>query len=308
MQKHLTSKLSFLLIIAVFCHLFIVRGQGLPADAFDWMIVTEVRLPRTLLGLLTGFVLALTGAVFQTIFSNKLADSFTLGIAGGASLGSAIGVVLGVSAAGLSITGSLMTLVIVIVLTQLCFRSNQRIGMVLFGMFINFFCSSALYGLVIFWPGRTRQLLNYLFGSIGTAGWQDIAILLPVTVFGTIGLLMLSRAVSIVANGETIARGVGVNDRQTTYIALTIASVMTAVLISMTGIIGFVGLIIPQLFNGIKKLLTIGLMGGLSVIMADFLGNNMITPIQLPVSVPLSLAGLPLLLMIILKKGYGGER
>ncbi|ULG71764.1 FecCD family ABC transporter permease [Macrococcus brunensis] len=304
MQKRWKIKLACVLIGVMFCHIFFVKGHLLPVDAFDWLIIRDIRLPRTILGFLTGFILAITGAVFQTIFNNKLADSFTLGIAGGASLGSALAVVIGISAAVMSVAGSLLTLLAVVLLTQLYFRHEQRTGMILFGMFINFFCSSALYGLVILWPGQSRQLLNYLFGSIGTAEWQNIYVLIPVTLIGLAVLLKLARPIMIVASGETIARGVGVEQQKVEYTALIISSIMTAVLVSITGIIGFVGLIVPQFFKQTTTLLITGIVGGIAVIAADFLGNNMLTPLQIPVSVLLSLVGLPLLMMIMLKKEW----
>ncbi|GGB11881.1 iron ABC transporter permease [Macrococcus hajekii] len=299
-------KLLIILSIVTFCHLFFVKGHLWPADAFDWMIIRDIRLPRTLLGLLAGFILAVTGLVFQTVFGNKLADSFTLGLAGSASLGSALGIILGISVVMVSIMMSLLALLFIIYLTHTYFRRSQRIGMILFGLFINFFCSSALYGLVVLWPGRSRQLMNYLFGSIGTATWTDIGLLMPLTLVGTAGLFWLARAITIVASGETLARGVGINDQIIIYISLSIASVMTAVLISTTGIIGFVGLIIPQLFSGMKQFWSVGITGSIAVMSADFLGNNLLAPIQLPVSVPLSLAGLPLLLLMMLKKEARG--
>ncbi|TDL97976.1 iron ABC transporter permease [Macrococcus brunensis] len=304
MQKRWKIKLACVLIGVMFCHIFFVKGHLLPVDAFDWLIIRDIRLPRTILGFLTGFILAITGAVFQTIFNNKLADSFTLGIAGGASLGSALAVVIGISAAVMSVAGSLLTLLAVVLLTQLYFRHEQRTGMILFGMFINFFCSSALYGLVILWPGQSRQLLNYLFGSIGTAEWQNIYVLIPVTLIGLAVLLKLARPIMIVASGETIARGVGVEQQKVEYTALIISSIMTAVLVSITGIIGFVGLIVPQFFKQTTTLLITGIVGGIAVIAADFLGNNMLTPLQIPVSVLLSQVGLPLLMMIMLKKEW----
>lgn len=304
MHKPWRTRLAIILAGAMFCHIFFVKGHLLPVDAFDWLIIRDIRLPRTLLGFLTGFILAATGAVFQTIFNNKLADSFTLGIAGGASLGSALAVLLGISATVMSITGSLLTLLAVVSLTQLYFRRDQRAGMILFGMFINFFCSSALYGLVILWPGQSRQLLNYLFGSIGAAEWQNIYVLVPVTLMGIVVLLKLARPIMIGASGETIARGVGIEQQKVEYTALITASIMTAVLVSITGIIGFVGLIVPQFFKQTTTLLTTGIVGGVAVIAADFLGNNMLTPLQIPVSVLLSLVGLPLLMTMMLKKEW----
>ncbi len=283
--------------------------MGFPETPLEWSILTDIRLPRLLLGLMAGFILAITGAVFQTMFNNPLADSFSLGIASGASFGSALGIVLGLSltmTALASIVSSLSTLVVVILLTYQLFHAHQKTGMVLFGMFINFFFSSALYGLVILRPDESRSLLNYLFGSVGSAEWQDIIILIPVILIGTGFLLYHARAIAIMATGETIARSLGISTTTLMYVILTVASIMTAVLISMTGIIGFVGLIVPQLYRTMNdrftvKLLWTGVVGSLAVIMSDFLGNIILSPVQIPVSVILAFLGLPLLLVITIR-------
>lgn len=283
--------------------------MGFPETPLEWSILTDIRLPRLLLGLMAGFILAITGAVFQMMFNNPLADSFSLGIASGASFGSALGIVLGLSltmTALASIVSSLSTLVVVILLTYQLFHAHQKTGMVLFGMFINFFFSSALYGLVILRPDESRSLLNYLFGSVGSAEWQDIIILIPVILIGTGFLLYHARAIAIMATGETIARSLGISTTTLMYVILTVASIMTAVLISMTGIIGFVGLIVPQLYRTMNdrftvKLLWTGVVGSLAVIMSDFLGNIILSPVQIPVSVILSFLGLPLLLVITIR-------
>lgn len=283
--------------------------MGFPETPLEWSILTDIRLPRLLLGLIAGFILAITGAVFQTMFNNPLADSFSLGIASGASFGSALGVVLGLSltmTALASIVSSLSTLVVVILLTYQLFHAHQKTGMVLFGMFINFFFSSALYGLVILRPDESRSLLNYLFGSVGSAEWQDIIILIPVILIGTGFLLYHARAIAIMSTGETIARSLGISTTTLMYMILTVASIMTAVLISMTGIIGFVGLIVPQLYRTMNdrftvKLLWTGVVGSLAVIMSDFLGNIILSPVQIPVSVILAFLGLPLLLVITIR-------
>lgn len=281
----------------------------MPSTSVEWSILLDIRLPRLILGLVSGFILALSGSVFQTVFNNPLADSFSLGLASGASFGSAVAVVLGLSFSMIAVSSivfSLLTLVLVMVLTHQLFQRHEKTGMVLFGMFINFFFSSALYGLVLLNSDKSRSLLGYLFGSVGAVEWHDIVIVMPVLIIGTGVILSNARAVSILRAGDTTAASLGIHTTSLIYSVLTAASVMTAVTISMTGIIGFVGLIIPQLCAHMNdrfpiKLLWTGITGSLAVIFSDFLGNLLLSPVQIPVSVVLAFLGLPLLLVITIR-------
>ncbi|WP_170234575.1 FecCD family ABC transporter permease [Macrococcus equipercicus] len=309
-QYSLISKavlLTLLVAVAALQLLITPNGPALPHGLVERAILLDIRLPRLLLGLLAGFILAVTGMVFQTIFNNRLADSFSLGLASGASFGSAVAVVFGLYSltALSSIAFSVLTLLLVILLTHQLFQGHQQTGMVLFGMFINFFFSSALYGLVLLKPAESRSLLNYLFGSVGAAEWHDIIVLTPVTVLCTSWLLYNARAVAIVSTGDTMATGLGISTTTFVYSVLAVASIMTAVLISMAGIIGFVGLLVPQLWRVPDcfsvRLIWTGLAGSVTVILSDFLGNVILAPVQIPVSIILAFLGLPLLLVITIR-------
>lgn len=283
------------------------HGLAWPHNELDQTILNEIRLPRFILALLTGMILAVTGAVFQHLFNNQLADSFSLGLASGSSFGSGLAIVLGASMIGVTILGlffSLLTLIIVLIIAKRLF-SRERSGIVLSGLLINFFFSSALYGLLIMNPKHAQSLMNYMFGSLNSADWQDVILLSIISLLGFSGLYRMARPIAIASSGDVTAKSVGIHVERLIYVSLIIASILTSSLIAVTGIIGFVGLIVPQLVNKqwslSRQLPTIALLGGAAVGGADIIGQFLFYPVQIPVSIIVSFVGLPLLLILMLR-------
>lgn len=278
-----------------------------PKSALDRTILYEIRLPRLLLGMMAGMILAVTGAVFQQLFNNQLADSFSLGLASGASFGSGAALVAGYSIIGMTLSGlffSLLSLVVVLVMAKQLFK-RDRSGIVLCGLLINFFFSSALYGLLILYPKHIQALINAMFGSLNSAEWLHITLLLPLMTVCLMILYRLALPIAIAANGDVTAKSVGIHVERLTYAALVTASVVTSALIAVTGIIGFIGLIVPQLVSRQQsfrqQMSTIALMGAVSVSWADLVGQQLFYPVQIPVSIIVSFFGFPLLLILMLR-------
>lgn len=274
-------------------------------------ILFDIRIPRILIGILVGVILSITGYVFQTILNNYLADSFSLGLASGASFGSALAIVLGMSVvmtAVLSIVFSMLTLCIVLFASYQYQYKQQSTWLILMGMFVNLFFSSCVYILLLIFPQKTSDIMNYLFGSINTVNFTDILILLPITVIGVLIIYSFHKQIEILGLGNERAVSLGLRTEMTIYFLLIITSIMCAVLISMTGIIGFVGMIIPPFvklnFKGspLSKLNLILLFAVLFVLTGDFLGRVIIYPVQIPVSIMMCLIGMPILVWIILKQ------
>lgn len=280
-------------------------------DAMDATILFEIRFPRIIAGIIVGIVLSITGYVFQTILNNNLADSFSLGLASGASFGSAMAVVLGlgiVATSLMSIMMSMLTLLIVLLASHKYRRQTQPVWMILFGMFINLLFSSLLYILVITHPSKATSIMNYLFGSINTVGMTELLMLLPITVIGLIIIYMYHKQIEILSLGNDRATALGVHSEVVTYILLVITSIMCAVLISITGIIGFVGMIIPPFVklvynrNNISRMNLTMLYGVLLVLTGDLLGREILNPVQIPVSIMMCLIGMPFFIWIIIKQ------
>ncbi|MCU7557458.1 FecCD family ABC transporter permease [Macrococcus capreoli] len=301
-----------LIIIVIILSLFYDNNGVLDLnDSINRTVLLEIRLPRVMTGILVGVILSVTGYVFQTILNNYLADSFSLGLASGASFGSALSIVLSMSIAMtmlFSIAFSMLTLFIVLVASRLYHYQQQTTWMILIGMFINFFFSSLVYMLVLIVPNKATHIMNYLFGSISTVSFTDIYILVLVTVIGLMIIYYFHQQIEILGLGTERATSLGLRTDVMIYVLLITTSMMCAVLISMTGIIGFVGMIIPPFvrlnFKGshLSKLNMTLLIAVLFVLTGDLLGREIVQPVQIPVSIMMCLLGMPLLLWVILQQ------
>ncbi|UTH06686.1 FecCD family ABC transporter permease [Macrococcoides canis] len=306
------NKLLFCFMLCIICcHLFFDNGWLDLTDPLNQSILLEVRIPRVIMGVVAGIVLSLSGLTFQIILRNNLADSFSLGIASGASLGSAFGVIAGLSLVTIAISGivmSLITLIIVILLSIMIKASHQSVWVVLTGMFINLFCSSVLYMLILFVPDKTRDIMNYLFGTLGNVSLSEVLIVLPISIIGILLLYYYHRPLELLSLGQEHAHVLGLEATRSMYLLLMIASITTAILISFTGVIGFVGMVIPpsvRFFargNFVSKMHTTALLGIVLILLGDFLGKVIMPPVQIPVSIMMCLIGFPLLIITTIKQ------
>src|SRR5690606_8208599 len=141
-------------------------------NQLEWTIFYKLRVPRTLLALIAGMGLVMSGHIYQTILNNPLADSFTLGLASGATFGSALAVFIGVSiwfVPLFSIFFSLLTLIVVVLITETMVKTFHVATMILSGIFIGAFFSSALYILLLLKPDKVNSMVSYMFGSVSSA-------------------------------------------------------------------------------------------------------------------------------------------
>ncbi|RXK17652.1 iron ABC transporter permease [Macrococcus sp. DPC7161] len=308
-QKNKLVILLFVILISCFLHVFYSEGEFLHLSSpLDQAIFFEIRLPRVIMCLLSGVILSFTGLLFQTILNNMLADSYSLGLASGASLGAGLGVVLGVSyiaIALLSISMSILSLVLILLLASI-FR-NRQVALILFGMFLNMFFASVLYVLLLLNPNKQQQMLNYLFGSLSSVDLMDVILVGCVTLIGIIIIGYHYHSLSLMRLGELTSKSLGMSYTKLMYLLLLVASIMTAVLISVTGIIGFVGLVIPAMMKHVKgrfydqTILTV-LFGMLVLVLGDFIGKNIVYPIEIPVSIMMSIIGCPMLFYLLIRE------
>ncbi|WP_165980990.1 FecCD family ABC transporter permease [Macrococcoides canis] len=299
------------MLCIICCHLFFDNGWLDLTDPLNQSILLEVRIPRVIMGIVAGIVLSISGLTFQIILRNNLADSFSLGIASGASLGSAFGVIAGLSLVMIAVSGivmSLITLIIVILFSIVIKAGHQSVWVILTGMFINLFCSSVLYMLVLFVPDKTRNIMNYLFGTLGNVSLSEVFIVLPISIIGILLLYYYHRPLELLSLGQEHAHVLGLEATRSMYLLLTIASITTAILISFTGIIGFVGMVIPTFVrfftrgNFVSKMHTTALLGIVLILLGDFLGKVIMPPVQIPVSIMMCLIGFPLLIITTIKQ------
>lgn len=272
-------------------------------------ILLEVRIPRMLEAVLAGIGLTIAGHMFQTLLNNPLADSYTLGLASGATLGSGFAVALGMSLIWIplmSIISSLITLAIVLSLTAVMSRGYPVRTLILSGIMIGALFNALLYLLIEFNPKKLNSIVNYMFGGFASAEYYKVIYIAIVLVIAISILLSMISSIKILQLGELRAQSLGLHVRLVTYSVLILASIVTAVIVAYVGVIGFIGMVIPQLVRRHYKQFNLGqhfmlnmLIGGTVMVIADWLGSIVINPYQIPASIVLALLGIPVLFYIM---------
>jgi iron complex transport system permease protein len=286
-------------------------------NQLEWTIFYKLRVPRTLLALIAGMGLVMSGQIYQTILNNPLADSFTLGLASGATFGSALAVFIGVSiwfVPLFSIFFSLLTLIVVLLITETMVKTFHVATMILSGIFIGAFFNSALYILLLLKPDKVNSMVSYMFGSVSSAEKITVEITGIVSLICILILFMMSHFIKMIQLGEDKATTLGVNVRLISWTCLLLAAIMTAVIISFTGIIGFIGMIVPQVVRRVYKvpinvqMILNLLIGGALLLIADTVGRIIISPIQIPVGIILSIIAIPIMMYLMITEQRKKER
>lgn len=304
--------LVFLLIISVVLSIFtgsVNLGDINNMQAFTIML--DVRLPRALMAVLTGAALAMSGAVFQIILKNPMADSFTLGMANGAVLGAAVTVVTVIPAAFapvLSIVLGLVSLLAVLLIARKLDLTYRPETLIITGILLGALLSGVLYIIILIFPEDTANIARYMFGSLGGADFSRVSVLLILTSASFIILERCGRVLDLLKLGDIRAHALGVNVSVIRPALLITASVPPLVAISYTGIIALVGIIIPQIILYVKPmafrplLKRSVLIGGLYVLIIDTLGRTLIAPLQIPTGVMVMLSAVPLFIFLLYKR------
>ena len=215
------------------------------------LTITELRLPRILMSLLCGASLALCGAVFQSIFRNPICDPYILGISSGASLGATIAFIIGLQTLFFGVTlpaliTALCTLGIILGISKV--SKQQSIQTILLtGIAINFLISAVITLLIVLNQQEMQKIIFWTMGSFSTVSYREILFFLPVFCISTFFLFYYSKDLNIMQLGDTQAQSLGVNTQKVTYITLLLSSILIAATVSICGVIGFIGLIIPHL-------------------------------------------------------------
>ncbi len=267
-------------------------------------IIFKIRLPRIILGFSVGGALSLSGVILQGVFRNPLVEPYTLGISGGASLGVCLAIVLkltaviGIIAFPLTgFTGALLTIFIVYSINAGKGVVNSQ-GMLLSGVMISFISSSIVMLLIALSTTEDlKSIIFWIMGSLDEPNDMLIYLSLATSIIGLCIAYFFSIQLNALSLGEEEAFNLGINTVRTKKILFVIASLLAGLSVSVTGIIGFVGLVIPHLmrmFTGSDHrilLITSFLGGGLFLVMCDTLARTIIAPLELPVGVITGIIG-----------------
>ncbi|WP_413474661.1 FecCD family ABC transporter permease [Staphylococcus equorum] len=309
-MKYYKSIIIWLTVLIASILLSLLWSIGDISDALTQTILFQVRIPRTLQALLAGIGLTLAGHMFQTLLNNPLADSFTLGLASGATFGSGLAVVLGMSFIWLpifSVAFSIITLVLVLALTMAMSRGYPIRTLILSGIMIGALFNAFLYILIIFNQNKMNNIVNYMFGGFSSAEYNEVVYIGTVLLIGVIILLSMISKIKILQLGDLRAKSLGLNVQSMTYSVLLIASILTAVIVAYVGVIGFIGMVIPQLVRrhsghydlGQQMILNM-IIGGTIMVLSDWSGSVVLEPFQVPASIILALLGIPVLFYIMI--------
>ncbi|MBL7152975.1 MAG: iron ABC transporter permease [Phycisphaerae bacterium] len=281
----------------------------------DYEIFVRVRIPRILLGAIVGAALACSGVVFQALLRNPLADPYILGISSGAGLGAMIAVVSGLNwtlfgrspIAVFAFAGALGTVWLVWLIGRLTGKFHLT-GLLLAGVVVNAFFSAVIMFLTSI--AKAEQVYATIFWLMGNMTEEDFVVLWMAggcVVGGIAALFYLSPQLNALSFGEDDARSIGVNTAGTRAAAFAIAAFMTAVAVSISGLIGFVGLIVPhgvRLVFGAdhRQLLPLSaIVGAIFLVGADTLARVVVAPAQLPVGVVTAIVGGPFFLLLLVR-------
>ena len=273
-------------------------------------IIRSVRLPRVVLGFLAGASLAVCGAGFQGIFKNPMADPFVLGVSSGAALGAAIGIVLHFGTTLLAFVGAFLTITLVYNISKVG-KKVPVATLLLSGIAVSQTLSATMSIIMILNKQSMDQIMFWTMGSLNGKGWGQIITVLPYSLLGIALLLTTCRELDIMLTGEETAIQLGVNVESLKKRVLFASTVITAAVISVTGIIGFVGLVVPHVVRMItgpkpRVLMPLSLLfGGTFLIICDTAARSMAVW-EIPVGIITSLCGGPFFIYLLRRMKRGG--
>ena len=283
----------------------------------DWTasfaaIVFDLRLPHTALVLLTGAALGGSGGAFQGLFRNPLADPYLIGIASGAGLGAVLALtgrwpdsIAGYLSIPLAaFIGGLATVLLVYGLSRTG-RSLPIATLILAGVAISAFTGAVTSFLMLSSEDELRRAIAWLLGGSPAAGWEPVLAVAPYLLVGMTGLLFSGHALNVLQFGEEQAAQLGLPVDRAKNLVIVTASLTTAAAVAFSGIIGFVGLIVPHLIRLVwgedyRRLLPLAMLGGATaLLLADVVARTVLAPQTLPVGIVTALIGAPFFLWVL---------
>lgn len=282
----------------------------------DEAIIAQIRLPRILVAGLVGAGLALAGAAYQGLFRNPLADPYLIGVASGAGLGATLAIVTGLALPVLGPLGSVpLAATVGGVATVLLVYSIARRGgtaptvaLILAGVVVSALLGALTGALLFLGDNRVRQVLGWLLGSLTLASWPRLLYALPFVLGGGVVLAALARPLNALQLGEDQAATLGVNVGRNRLLAVTGATLATAGAVSVAGLIGFVGLVIPHAIRLLagpdhRTLLPLSaLAGAIFLIGVDLVARSAFGGGEFPVGILTALIGAPIFLLLLRRR------
>ncbi|HHW58559.1 MAG TPA: iron chelate uptake ABC transporter family permease subunit [Clostridia bacterium] len=278
-------------------------------------IVLSLRLPRVIESAFVGMGLSVVGAFFQGLLRNPMADPYVLGISSGAAFGATIAIILGLGIFGLSFMAFITSLITVFFVYTIS-KSGIRVSMttmLLAGIAISAFMSAIISLLMILNHDQFSRIVFWTMGGFGLVSWNQVIYSVPVILIGSFVMYVFSRDVNAILTGEEVAEHLGVNTELVKKIILIIGSLVTATAVSVGGIIGFVGLIVPHISRLIvgpdnRVLVPFSAIAGATFLtFADLLARIILKPMEIPIGIITATFGGPFFLYLLIRSKQKSE-
>ena len=288
---------------------------GKPVPRTTSAIVLDIRLPRLILAILIGAALAVAGTAMQGFFQNPMADPHIVGVSSGAALGATCGIIFRVDFwfAGMSsipILAFLGALAVTFLVYGLSLRGGRIpvVLLLLIGVAIGALAAALTSFLMILADEDTLQILHWILGSLSSRRWEHVQMILPYVILGVSVLWLYARDLNVLLLGEETAQHTGIDVERVKRVVLSASALLAAAAVSVSGIIGFVGLIVPHLMRLLtgpdhRRLIPISaLAGALLMVLADIVARTLIAPSETPIGIITSVLGCPFFLFLIARR------
>ncbi|HDQ25869.1 MAG TPA: iron ABC transporter permease [bacterium] len=275
---------------------------------YESVIIMQIRLPRILLGFMVGGMLGLCGAMLQAVLKNPLVDPFITGISSGAALGATAAIMAGIGEPALFAAAMAMATIFLVYRISFKYGRLNTTGLLLTGVMTGSFFSGLIMLSAAVFNRDLVKIMFWLMGDLSSPGWPHIAaaVIVTIPVFGA--CMYFSNDLNILSAGEEEAGTMGVNTEFIKLFYFAAAGILTGLAVSLSGVIGFVGLLIPHImrfiFGADMRLLMPAsfLGGGIFLIGADTLARSMFLPVEVPVGIITGLIGAPVFIIMLMRR------
>jgi iron complex transport system permease protein len=285
----------------------VMKALFIEKDSVSHQIVWNIRLPRTLIAGIVGMCLALSGAILQGVMRNPLAAPNIIGVSSGAGLMAFIILIIFPNYYYLVPAGAFVgALLATLLIYMLAWKNGvQPMRMILAGVAVSSLLGAGINALMIFYPERVIGTVDFLVGGLSARTWPHFHMLWPYAVIGIIMTLLFPQKLNILMLGDEIATGLGVNVERTRMMFIAIAALLAGSAVSVVGLLGFVGLIVPHtarliIGSDYRYLFPATAILGAAVVMAcDTIARLVLDPVEIPVGIIMALLGAPFFLYLL---------
>lgn len=270
-------------------------------------IIMNIRLPRTVVAVLVGINLSLSGAILQAVMKNPLADPHIIGISSGAGLaGIAVLLMLPDESWLVTPVAFLGAMAAAVCIYILAWKNGIRpVRIILAGVAVSAFLGAGISALMIFYSDRVHSALMWMVGGLSARSWPHVEMMWPYTLLGVLLALIGARSINILQLGDDIAKGLGLRVELTRILLTAVAALLAASAVSVVGLLGFVGLIVPhaaRLMVGTDYRFLLpasAILGAAVVTISDTIARVAFSPVELPVGILMAVFGAPFFLFLL---------